>query len=198
MRARGSLLKTVFVAFGLVAVGCSSAASPTPPAVASTPAAVAAASTTPAPAASSPSPVSGGSATVATGSSATLGTFLTGAAGMTLYVRTSDPASGSSCTGGCAGAWPPFTVAAGATPAASGAVTGTFGTFARADGTMQVTYDGRALYYYAADAAAGDTTGQGVGGVWFVALVGGNTAGGGVTTPATPAPSKSPSGGPSY
>jgi predicted lipoprotein with Yx(FWY)xxD motif len=32
-----------------------------------------------------------------------------------------------------------------------------------------VSYNGMPLYYYAADSAAGDTKGQGVGGVWFVA-----------------------------
>jgi predicted lipoprotein with Yx(FWY)xxD motif len=39
----------------------------------------------------------------------------------------------------------------------------------RDDGTKQVSYNGQPLYYYTPDKAAGDTTGQGVGGVWFVA-----------------------------
>ena len=42
-------------------------------------------------------------------------------------------------------------------------------TFARKDGSMQVAYNGSPLYYYAADKAAGDTNGQGVGDVWFIA-----------------------------
>ena len=36
------------------------------------------------------------------------------------------------------------------------------------DGTQQVTYAGLRLYYFAKDAGAGQTNGQGVGGVWFV------------------------------
>jgi predicted lipoprotein with Yx(FWY)xxD motif len=48
-------------------------------------------------------------------------------------------------------------------------VTGSLTTFARPDGTTQVAYNGSPLYYYAADTKAGDTTGQGVGGKWFIA-----------------------------
>ena len=47
-------------------------------------------------------------------------------------------------------------------------MTGKLATIKRADGTMQVTYNDAPLYYFAADKAAGDTTGQGVGGNWFV------------------------------
>ena len=36
------------------------------------------------------------------------------------------------------------------------------------DGTVQVTYNGWPLYYYLKYHAAGDTTGQGVGNVWYV------------------------------
>jgi predicted lipoprotein with Yx(FWY)xxD motif len=32
----------------------------------------------------------------------------------------------------------------------------------------QMTYNGWPLYYYIKDKAPGDTTGQGVGGTWFV------------------------------
>jgi hypothetical protein len=34
---------------------------------------------------------------------------------------------------------------------------------------VQVTYNGSPLYYYANDAAAGDVTGQGIGGIWYIA-----------------------------
>ena len=42
------------------------------------------------------------------------------------------------------------------------------GTTKRRDGKRQVTYKGHPLYYYTPDQKAGDTTGQKVGGVWFV------------------------------
>ena len=55
-------------------------------------------------------------------------------------------------------------------------MTGALTTFARPDGKMQVAINGRPLYYFAADSKAGDTTGQGVGGKWFVATPTGVTA----------------------
>ena len=42
------------------------------------------------------------------------------------------------------------------------------GTITRDDGTTQVTYNGWPLYYFAGDTAPGDTTGQGMEGVWFL------------------------------
>ena len=44
-----------------------------------------------------------------------------------------------------------------------------FGTVTRADGSAQLTYNGRPLYFYIKDTNPGDTKGQGVGGVWYVA-----------------------------
>ena len=64
-------------------------------------------------------------------------------------------------------------------------VTGTFGTVKRDDGTTQVTYAGAPIYYFAKDTKAGDVTGQGVGGVWFVAAVAGGP--GGATASGAPA-----------
>jgi predicted lipoprotein with Yx(FWY)xxD motif len=42
------------------------------------------------------------------------------------------------------------------------------GSVARTDGSEQVTYNGWPLYYFANDAAPGDTNGQGVNEVWYV------------------------------
>jgi predicted lipoprotein with Yx(FWY)xxD motif len=104
-----------------------------------------------------------------------LGTFLTGKDGLTLYYFTKDATPGvSTCEGDCAVAWPPVTVAPGNWPAAGEGVTGVLGVAPRADGLWQVTYDGRPLYYWQNDKAAGETTGQGVGDVWYVALVDGS------------------------
>lgn len=102
--------------------------------------------------------------TVATASSAH-GQILVDEAGMTLYVFDSDEGSTSTCYDGCAQTWPPLE---GPADAGDGADAALLGTTTRDDGTVQVTYDGQPLYYYAADQAAGDTNGQGVGGVWWV------------------------------
>ena len=100
---------------------------------------------------------------------ATIGAFLAGEDGKTLYVLTKDTAGVSTCTANCATAWPPFVLDAGETVNGGSDVTGTFGTITRDDGTTQVTYKDAPLYYFAGDAAAGEVNGQGLNGVWFVA-----------------------------
>jgi len=87
--------------------------------------------------------------------------------GNTLYLFTEDEPGVSTCEGGCLAAWP--AVLTDADPIAlEGVDAALLGTLERADGGTQVTYAGWPLYRYAADAAPGDATGQGVGGVWFV------------------------------
>jgi predicted lipoprotein with Yx(FWY)xxD motif len=116
-----------------------------------------------------------GAATVGSATAPSLGTFLTGANGKTLYTYSGDAPNSSTCTGDCATAWPPFTVPAGGQPTAGAGVTGTLGTLTRADGTTQVSYNGLPLYYWQGDATAGDATGDGVNG-FAVARVGGTVA----------------------
>lgn len=109
---------------------------------------------------------------VGTRSSASLGTYLVSPNGFTLYTLSSDPANGSSCTGQCPTFWPPLIVGQGGTATAGSGVGGAVGTFARSDGSTQVSHDGRALYAYAGDTAIGDTNGEGIvsfGGTWHVA-----------------------------
>jgi predicted lipoprotein with Yx(FWY)xxD motif len=98
-----------------------------------------------------------------------LGQVLVDSSKMTLYLFAKDtPNDGkSACYGQCATNWPPLTVTS-VPPMPSGA-TGTLATITRDDGTMQLTYNGLPLYRYIADKAPGDTTGEGVGGVWSVA-----------------------------
>jgi predicted lipoprotein with Yx(FWY)xxD motif len=72
----------------------------------------------------------------------------------------------SNCSGVCLALWPAV-VAPSINPQVDG-VTGTVGTITRDDGTMQVTVNGLPVYTYAKDSAAGDVSGQGVGGVWYV------------------------------
>jgi predicted lipoprotein with Yx(FWY)xxD motif len=141
--------------------------------------------------AATPAPAAGGAGgvTVATGTSATLGVYLTGAGGKTLYILTRDSANTATCAGTCATNWPPLTVPAGGSATAGSGVSGTFAMFARADGTTQVSHNGMPLYYFAGDTKSGDTNGQGSGGVWFVAT----PAGGG--PPAGAGPSAQPTKG---
>src|SRR5690349_15815561 len=105
-------------------------------------------------------------APVATGTTPDLGTFLTDPAGMTLYLYTKDTIGISNCYGGCATAWPPLLTQSA--PTLPENMPGMIGTTTRTDGTQQVTYNGMPLYYWASDQKPGDTTGQNVGGVWFV------------------------------
>lgn len=108
-------------------------------------------------------PASG--ATVAVAES-DLGPILVDGQGLTLYLFTSDTqGEPTTCTGGCAAAWPALT---GEVTAGEGVDPALIGTVAGPDGTEQATYNGWPLYYYAEDAGPGDTTGQGVGGVWWV------------------------------
>jgi len=102
--------------------------------------------------------------------SPTLGYYLADAGGMALYVFSRDTAGVSNCSGQCATNWPPVMVDAAAVAAISG-IPGEFGTTARAEGGMQLTYNGWPLYRWNRDAAAGDTTGQGVNNVWWIANV---------------------------
>jgi predicted lipoprotein with Yx(FWY)xxD motif len=115
--------------------------------------------------------VIGGNVSLGTNSSANLGNYLVAYNGMTLYTFANDTTNKSNCTGGCAANWPPYIVGAEDNVAAQvkAGVGGKVDTIVRADGKAQVTYNGKPLYFYAHDTKAGDTTGQGVGGVWFVA-----------------------------
>ena len=96
-----------------------------------------------------------------------LGTFLVGPNGRTLYLFTNDTSTKSTCYDACAQAWPPL-LTTGKPKAAGKARSSLLGTTKRKDGKRQVTYNGHPLYYYTPDSKVGDTTGQKVGGVWFV------------------------------
>ena len=78
-----------------------------------------------------------------------------------------DAGGAPTCYDDCATTWPPL-VADGAPTVGEGLDDALFASATRDDGTEQVTVDGWPLYFFAADAAPGDTNGQGVGGVWYV------------------------------
>jgi predicted lipoprotein with Yx(FWY)xxD motif len=107
-----------------------------------------------------------GGATVAV-ANGDLGQMLVDSQGRTLYLFLSDKGSTSTCEADCASTWPALTVT-GQPTAGDGVDAATLGTTTRPDGGTQVTIDGHPLYMFSGDAAAGDTNGQGIGGVWFV------------------------------
>jgi len=98
---------------------------------------------------------------------ATLGDYLVGKTGMTLYFFATDELNKSNCADQCAINWPPLEPE-GALVADTG-IAGTLGVITRDNGVSQVTYNGKPLYYWASDKKPGDVTGQGVNAVWSVA-----------------------------
>lgn len=94
-----------------------------------------------------------------------LGEVLTDGDGGTLYLFTLDSEDASVCEGECLEAWP---ILEGEPEAGDGVDAGLIGSFERADGTTQASYAGHPLYYFSGDTGAGDLTGQGVEGVWWV------------------------------
>ena len=94
-------------------------------------------------------------------------TILSNTQGLTLYYRTSDVPPSTVCSGGCAGAWPPLVVSGSGTPTSATSLPGTLTVVADANGN-QVEYNGHPLYTYSGDTGPGQTTGEGVGGVWHV------------------------------
>jgi predicted lipoprotein with Yx(FWY)xxD motif len=101
------------------------------------------------------------------GESDELGSFLVDGEGMTLYMFTNDEPGVSNCSGQCLENWPPF-LTSGEVEAGEGVDDSKIDTIPFEGDQMLVTYDGYPLYYWANDTAPGDTTGQGVGDVWFV------------------------------
>jgi len=89
--------------------------------------------------------------------------ILTNKTGMTLYTFDKDSKDASVCYGPCAAKWPPYTAASDAE------VKESWGTISRKDGSKQWTFKGQPLYTWIGDTKAGDTTGDGVGGVWHTA-----------------------------
>jgi len=122
-----------------------------------------------APAASPPAPVvqpetgAGAGGTTISIEDTPQGQLLVDADGMSLYIYTLDQLGTSSCSGGCAESWPPALAAPDVTAG------GNLSVITRADGSGQWAYKGRPLYRWIRDGRPGDTTGDGVGGVWKLA-----------------------------
>ena len=157
----GAGLSAVALAVLLTACGGGTGTTPTT-AGGTTPASAPAETSAPA-----SSPVPAGAAELKTASSGA-GQIVVDAKGMSVYFFTKDvkDSGTSACTGACIAAWPPVLTESDS-PAVDG-VTGTVGTIATPEGKKQVTTNGLPVYYYIQDKAAGDITGQGVNGVWYL------------------------------
>lgn len=109
-----------------------------------------------------------------------LGEVLVDGQGMTVYLFATDhQGRPSSCVSLCAVEWPPVILPPGthAPIAGPGIQTSLLGTSPRADGSTQITYNGRPLYTWPQDTAPGEATGQALtnlGGRWYVMNAAGN------------------------
>jgi predicted lipoprotein with Yx(FWY)xxD motif len=122
-----------------------------------------------------------------------LGTFLVDGSGRTLYLFRRDTGRRSHCYGACAQNWPALITRE--RPEAEGrARAALLSTSRRTGGARQVVYNGHPLYRFVADAAPGDTNGEGLnefGGRWYVV----SPAGRAITrapASATPTPTPTP------
>ena len=104
-------------------------------------------------------------ATTLSVASTSLGKIVVNGKGMTAYFYDLDkPHSGViACTGGCSTNWPAIT-----SSTARIAVAGLKGKVTLLGHTRQIAINGRPIYTFIGDTSKGSTSGQGVGGVWFV------------------------------
>lgn len=107
---------------------------------------------------------------------AALGKVLVDADGSTLYFFANDATTANTCTGGCEVLWPVFNATLTTETVGAGLSIADFTTITTASAKKQLAYKGRPLYYYApvvngvnTRESAGQTKGEGVGGVWYVA-----------------------------
>jgi predicted lipoprotein with Yx(FWY)xxD motif len=109
-------------------------------------------------------------AKIVTRTSSSYGTYLAAKDGHAVYFFTADAKDKSACTADCAKAWPPV-MTSGAPKAGRGVEASLLGTIPR-NGGMQVTYDGKPLYYFVGDTSSKMAAGEGVnhfGGTWYLA-----------------------------
>jgi predicted lipoprotein with Yx(FWY)xxD motif len=171
------MLLTLIVLAAMALAACGPGASASPSGAAATPSAAASS------AAASESASAGASASAdasAGGSAATgdvtvmvadseLGEILVDGEGRTLYMFVPDEETGEpTCYDQCAENWPPL-VAEGEITVGEGLDDSDFSTVPRTDDAGdQVKVGDWPLYYFANDAAPGDTNGQGANEVWYV------------------------------
>jgi predicted lipoprotein with Yx(FWY)xxD motif len=91
------------------------------------------------------------------------GAVLADVKGMTLYTFDKDAGGKSICNGPCAANWPPHSADVYAL------AEGKFTIVRRDDGSRQWVVDGKPVYRWKNDQKPGDTTGDGLNGVWHIA-----------------------------
>jgi predicted lipoprotein with Yx(FWY)xxD motif len=115
---------------------------------------------------------SGATVTVTTRSLPDIGTVLVTGQGYALYMFAPDDRRAVTCTGVCAGTWPPLMLPSGAALAAGpGVKASLLGSDPAPGGGRVVTYGGWPLYTYTGDVDPGQATGQAIdlnGGEWYV------------------------------
>lgn len=98
------------------------------------------------------------------------GRVLGDAQGVAVYIYVPDNRGASTCYQACAAAWPPLVPPPGRhqVKAEAGVQSALVGTTRRADGELEVTYDGWPLYLYIGD-SVGQVTGQALDmGTWYL------------------------------
>ncbi len=97
----------------------------------------------------------------------THGNILTDTDGKSLYFFSLDHQEAASCVDDCVTNWPIFYTEKLVLP--EGLLATDFASIVRSDGKKQSTYKGWPLYYFVNDETAGDTNGDNIGNVWFIA-----------------------------
>ena len=108
-------------------------------------------------------------------------TVLTNAKGLTLYYFTADSATQSAVSGNLAQIWPPLLFKGSGGPTSSTTLTGKLSVQTDINGN-QIEYNGHPLYTFSGDNAPGQTNGEGISGMWFVATPNLAVQGGGSTS----------------
>jgi predicted lipoprotein with Yx(FWY)xxD motif len=102
----------------------------------------------------------------------------TASGGRSVYTLSFDPKGKATCLGPCSGVWPPV-LTSGPAVAGTGVSQAALGTVRRPDGSLQVSYHGHPLYWFAFDLGAGAPSGLTNGeyfidpfasGVWYTTL----------------------------
>lgn len=131
----------------------------------------------PAPSSSPSADANGKPGTKVTTGDSEFGTMLFGADGQAIYIWEVEESATPECYDDCAEAWPPV-LTEGKAVAAGDVDPALLGTARRRDGTLQVTYNGHPLYYYAHE-GPGEVKCHDVathGGLWWVVQPDGDRA----------------------